>query len=182
MSIQKVAALNGFLGNRVGLDVTDVVNARAKEIGWDYYAIGKRRRPARGGAGPLAKRRFHRWIQNRADGYTHFYFVGKSYGAHWIVEAIQKQIVRAPFHALLFDPACSLRRDEKRVEPLPPGCAAENVTVVRQLGYRSGYQVHGAEDIVLDAKHRNIERTRLGLRILHEWVNEHLPIASPADE
>lgn len=172
MSLPRVAALNGFLGNRAGLDVTDVVNKRAREIGWEYYTVGRRGRPARGGAGPLARKRFFRWIQERPD---ECFFVGKSFGAHWIVRALQEGIVHAPFRALLFDPACSLARQEDRVVHLPLSCPAQNITVVRQLGYRSGYQVYGSEDIVIAAQHHSIERTRLGRRILRQWVDEHLP-------
>ncbi len=169
MAIHTVAALNGFLGNRVGLDVADIVNPRALEAGYDYY-LTRSRRPARGGAGPLAKRWFYKWCcECVADGCT-IIMVGKSYGAHWVLDAIEDLHIGAHAQAFVFDPTCVLRRREKHVRKMTyPHC----VTVVRQLGKHSGYQVAGANDNIIDAKHSNIERTEMGRCMLDAWLTKH---------
>ena len=96
--------------------------------------------------------------------------VGKSYGGHWVLDAIDDLSIGHMVHAIVFDPSCVLRRREKHVRKMtyPHG-----VTVVRQLGHRSGYQVAGANDIVIDAKHSTIERTEMGRCILDEWLTTH---------
>jgi len=162
-----VAALNGFWGNRVGFDVTDMVNPRAKIAGLEHYTT-RRGRPARGGAGYFAKRRFRRWVKKHAKRGDTFLFVGKSYGAHWILDIYDEFCIGHHAQALLFDPANTLKRGErhKRVVDMPEG-----ITVVRQLGHRSGYRVHGATDIVIEARHSDIERTRRGKAILSDWLH-----------
>lgn len=168
----RVAALNGFLGNRAGFDVADDINPKAKACGIPYYTVGRRKKPARGGAGPIAKNRFYRWIEyEQEDSSVCFLFVGKSFGAHWIVQALQKKIVRAPFSAILFDPACSLLPQENRIIQVPE--SPECITVIRQLGKRSGYQISGARDVVIDARHSTIERTRQGRRLLKQWISKN---------
>lgn len=164
-----VAAVNGFLGDRVGIDVADVVNPRALLAGRDYY-LSRRGRPARGGAGPIAKRRFFRWCRHHVDHGAGLVLVGKSYGAHWILDAIDDLHIGHHVHALVFDPSCALHRKETYVRKLayPYG-----VTVVRQLGPRSGYQVAGANDKIIDAKHSDIERTKEGRCILDQWLTTH---------
>ena len=47
------------------------------------------------------------------------------------------------------------------------------VTVVRKLGKHSGYQVDGANDNIIDAKHSNIERTEMGRCMLDAWWTTH---------
>lgn len=164
-----VAALNGFKGDRKGFDVTDLVNPRAKQHGFDYY-LGWRGRPARGGAGPIAKHRFKKWVRKHAKKGHNFLFVGKSYGAHWILDIYDDVWISSGSKALLFDPACSLRRAEnhQRVVDTP-----QNITVVRQLGLRSGYQVHGSRDFVIEARHSDIERTQQALTILDSWLTKN---------
>jgi len=167
-----VAALNGFLGDRLGFDVTDEVNPRARAKRWPKYTAWKGR-PARGGAGPIARKRFYRWVLKYADQEkpVPIYFVGKSYGAHWILDAIEDLKIEDRCEALLFDPTSMLRRRETFERTLKVN-GPISVTVVRQLGCRSGYRVDGAEDKVIDAKHENIERTRLGRCILDEWLTQ----------
>lgn len=169
MAQTTVVALNGFLGNRVGLDVTDVVNPRAEAAGLSYYRA-RSGRPARGGAGPIAKKHFYNWCKARIIDKRTIVMVGKSYGAHWILDAIQDLGIGSNVHALVFDPTSVLHPRECYVRPLTE---PHDVTVIRQLGPRSGYQVAGAKDFVIAAKHSNIERTRQGRCMLDEWLAQH---------
>jgi len=164
-----VVALNGFLGNRVGLDVTDIVNPRALQAGRTYY-LTRSRRPAHGGAGPIAKRRFYKWCRYQVECKSGIIMVGKSYGAHWVLDAIEDLGIGHHVHAFVFDPTSVLRRRENHVRKMThPDC----ITVVRQLGHRSGYRVAGANDKIIDAKHCNIERTKLGRCMLDAWLTTH---------
>lgn len=169
MSDKSVVALNGFFGDRRGLDVTDIVNPRALDAGRDYY-LTRSRKPGRGGAGFFAKRHFYRWCRRQVEDGAGIIMVGKSYGAHWILDAIEDLHIGAHVHAFIFDPTCVLHPREKHVRKMVcPHC----VTVVRQLGQRSGYQVAGANDNIIDAKHSSIERTEQGRCMLDAWLTKH---------
>ncbi len=163
-----VAAINGFLGDRRGIDVADIVNPRALTARMPYYTScwGG---PARGGSGPIAKKRFYKWCRIHVDGGFKIIMVGKSYGGHWCLDAIEDLGIGGDTNAIVFDPSCTLRRAESQIRAMPD---AGDITVVRQLGHRSGYRVYGAKDIILDAKHSTIERTKDGRRILDEWLTE----------
>lgn len=177
-----IAALNGILGDRKarkrkcrkkaptdGLDVTDLVNPRAEVAGRDFY-LNRWGNPARGGAGYFARRHFERWVRKQVDADRGVVFVGKSYGAHWIVDLIQRHHLGHLVHALLFDPSCGdfKGEDNRPIELSYP----YGITVVRQLGPLSGYRVKGAEDIVIDAKHSTIERTSEARHILDQWLKK----------
>lgn len=163
-----VTAVNGFLGDRRGIDVADIVNPRALKANMAYYTscLGG---PARGGSGPIAKKRFYRWCRLHIDGGFRIIMVGKSYGAHWCLDVISDLCIGNRTDAILFDPSHSLLRAENQTRIV---MRPDDITVVRQLGHRSGYQVAGAKDIILDAKHTNIERTKEGRRILDEWLTQ----------
>lgn len=163
-----VAAINGFLGDRRGIDVADVVNPRAITAGMPYYTScwGG---PARGGSGPIAKKRFKKWCRIHVDGGLKILMVGKSYGGHWCLDVIEDLDIGSKVDAIVFDPSCTLRRAEDQTRSIR---SAGDITVVRQLGRRSGYRVYEAKDIILDAKHSTIERTKEGRRILDEWLTQ----------
>jgi len=168
-----VVALNGFLGDRRGrLDVGEIVNARAILTGVPFYKT-RRGGPAHGGWNLIAKRRLRKWLRNMAKyGYS-FVFVGKSYGAHWILDfydEMESELTAS--HALLFDPAHTLGRGENRERAV---MGWGRITVVRQTGYRSGYRVGGATDIVIPATHTNIERQRESQVLLDKFLHLHLP-------
>lgn len=164
-----VAAINGFLGDRKGLDVTDMVNPRALTAGRGFY-LTRRRCPARGGAGPIAKRHFYKWCRTQVDVGNRILMVGKSYGAHWCLDAIEDLSIGDLVDTFVFDPSSMLRRRERHTRKLR---CPTNVTVVRQLGRRSGYRVAGANDQIIDATHSNIERTKQGRCILDAWLTTH---------
>jgi hypothetical protein len=164
-----VAAINGLLGDRKGLDVTDMVNPRALKAGRDFY-LSWCNWPARGGAGPIAKRHFYRWCLSKVESDKRILLVGKSYGAHWCLDAIEDLHIGYLVDALVFDPTSVLRRRETHTRTM--ACPA-NITVVRQLGHRSGYRVAGANDKIIDATHSNIERTKAGRSILDTWLTKH---------
>lgn len=163
-----VAAINGFLGDRRGIDIADIVNPRALTARMVYYTScwGG---PARGGSGPIAKKRFYKWCRRHVDGGYKILMVGKSYGGHWCLDAIGDLGIGSMADAIVFDPSCTLRRAEDQTRSI---CNAGDITVVRQLGRRSGYRVYEAKDIILDAKHSTIERTKEGRRILDEWLTQ----------
>lgn len=166
-----VVALNGFLGDRRGqLDVGEIVNARAILEGVPFYTT-RRGAPGHGGWNLIAKRRLRRWIRGMSDHGYIFAFVGKSYGAHWILDFYYEMYSLGTSHALVFDPAHTLGRGEKHERQVP---GSENITVVRQTGRRSGYRVKGATDIVIPATHTNIERQRESQVILDKFLSCHL--------
>jgi len=101
-----------------------------------------------------------------------FAFVGKSYGAHWILDFYHEMHFVAESHALLFDPAHTLGRGEDHERHV---MGWDRITVVRQTGHRSGYRVGGATDIVIPATHTNIERQRQSQIILDKFLRCHLP-------
>ncbi len=166
-----VVALNGFLGDRRNeLDVGEIVNYRARLAGVPYYT----RRgggASHGGWNRREKRRVKDWIYHRLGATTPLLFVGKSYGAHWIVDFLQDAMLGAHSHALLFDPAHTLMRSsgKARTVAFPP-----SVTVVRQTGFRSGYSVRGAADIVVRAHHKDIESRKPAIEELEKFLNLHL--------
>jgi hypothetical protein len=168
MEKRAVVALNGFLGDRLGFDVTDEVNPRAKSAGLGYY---RRRsgRPGRGGAGPIEKRRLYRWCQARICEGKELIMVGKSYGGHWVLDVIEDLHIGHRVDALVFDPTSVLHRRESHIRSI---AAPEGVTVIRQLGRRSGYQVAGANDTIIEAKHSDIERTKQGRCMLDAWLKQ----------
>ena len=98
-------------------------------------------------------------------------FVGKSYGAHWIVDLLLEQDVARHSHALLFDPAHTLTRGEGRPRAVP---YPKRVTVVRQLGFRSGYPITGARDVVIKSDHMDIVGRKPALLELHAFLDRHL--------
>lgn len=164
-----VVALNGFMGDRRGvLDVGEIVNARAILAGVTHYT-NKRGGPAHGGWNLISKRRLRRWIGRRIEGGYRLVFVGKSYGAHWILDFYEKLGVGERSHALLFDPAHTLGRGESRIRTVPCG---NTITVVRQLGFRSGYRVKDAEDIIISAEHKDIERKREAQIVLDRFMTD----------
>ncbi len=166
-----VVALNGFLGDRRGqLDVGEIVNARAIMCGVPFYTR-RNGAPEHGGWRPFSKRRLRRWIDEHLNAGFGMLFVGKSYGAHWIVDFFQEKDIARDSHALLFDPAHTLTRGEGKSRTV---AYPERVTVVRQLGFRSGYRVEGATDIVVKAKHKNIESRRSALLQLQKFLDIHL--------
>jgi len=163
-----VGVKNGLLGDRVGLDVTNWVHPRARKAGATIY-LEKNGRPSRGHLfGGKRKCRFRKWLAEHAKK-GRVILVGKSIGAHDILTAVEDVSCWSACEALLFDPAFSLRRGEKLVRPSKGG---HRVTVVRQEGYRSGYQVEGAIDHVVPARHSNIERTRRAQEIGDKWLCE----------
>jgi len=165
-----VGVKNGLLGNRVGFDVTDWVHRRARAVGAVLY-LEKNGRPSRGYLfARRRKERFKAWLAQRSTQGDRLVLVGKSMGAHEILTAVEEVGCWPACHVLAFDPACSLRRAEDRVRPLSGG---ERVTVIRQEGHRSGYQVAGSVDIVVPARHTNIERTRLAQAHGERWLSEH---------
>lgn len=170
-----VVALNGFLGDRRGhLDVGELVNARAIMAGVPFYTRS-RGGPEHGGWKPFAKRRLRRWIAAKLSADYDLVFVGKSFGAHWILDFLDAPAptLLMHSHALLFDPAHSLTRGEGKVRTLPFGFT-DRITVVRQTGFRSGYRVSGARDVVIKAKHKDIESRRPALLELHSFLDCHL--------
>ena len=164
-----VVALNGFLGDRRGvLDVGELVNARAILAGVPHYT-NRRGGPAHGGWNPISKRKVKRWVEGKVDGGYQMVFVGKSYGAHWILDFYESMGVGACSHALLFDPAHTLGRGESKIRTVPYG---DTITVVRQLGFRSGYRVRGAKDIIVSARHQDIETRRASQVALNNFLND----------
>ncbi len=169
-----VVALNGFMGDRRGhLDVGEIVNARAIMAGVAFYTK-KRGGAEHGGWKPFAKRRLRKWILQKIMTNHKMVFVGKSYGAHWILDFYEEvSLVEFNSHALLFDPAHTLGRGENRVREVG---GSHTITVVRQLGFRSGYQVKGARDVVVESDHKHIESRRPALLELHKFMDEHIPV------
>lgn len=164
-----VVALNGFIGDRRGvIDVGEIVNARAILAGVVYYTT-RRGAPAHGGWNLISKRRLRRWVGRRIEDGYRLVFVGKSYGAHWILDFYEEMKVGACSHALLFDPAHTLGRGESRIRTVPYG---STITVVRQLGFRSGYRVRGAKDIIVNSKHKDIETRRASQVALNNFLND----------
>ena len=166
-----VVALNGFLGDRRNIiDVGELVNARAIAFDVPFYTT-RRGGPAHGGWNIISKRRLSRWIVKKMNGGFSLVFVGKSYGAHWILDFYEKLSVGKCAHALLFDPSRSLRPLQKVSRKVPHG---DTVTVVRQLGRRSGYRVRHSTDIVIDAKHTDIESQQQSQVVLDRFLDLHL--------
>lgn len=168
-----VVALNGFLGDRVGhLDVGELTIAYATMAGAAFYA--RRRGGAeQGGWKPFAKRRVKEWVYRKISESHEIVFVGKSYGAHWIVDFFQEPHIASRSHAFLFDPSRSLTRGEDKTRP---ACNAGKITVVRQTGFRSGYRVDGSRDVVIKADHKDIESSRSGLLHLYTFLDHHLSV------
>lgn len=164
-----VVALNGFLGDRRGvLDVGELVNARAILAGVAHYTT-RRGGPAHGGWNLISKRRIQRWIERRVKRKCKMVFVGKSYGAHWILDFYEKMRIGQHSHALLFDPAHTLSRGQNKLRTVPYG---NTITVVRQLGFRSGYRVRNAKDIIVSARHQDIETRRASQVALNDFLTK----------